>query len=320
MATWSAGTLRADLGSGNSNPPVLTPTNVAIRLIGSGQRIDADERAVLATFLTANRTEWSSGDPTGDYPVSEKSRGALAEVLEANQSALWNALVGSMCIEVRKTAPPGVELKVPAIRAIGNMAALCAAMPAASRKAFVEAFIDTLSATDNPDCAGWIVNRSLNGVGPLVHSVAWPFATLAVVTKGGDNGYYDSGGLGSPKTLLGEIVFDAVRPLEIGAPHWSLAAWEASGICRLDSEETRIDAVLLNGGAAYLKVVDENPTHRIIDRHVTRALERNKDTNPFKASILRTDLRLLTAADVRGLRWMAGENEVKISGCDRAAK
>lgn len=320
LTTWSAGTLRAALGSGNSSPPELTPTKIALRLVARGERIDPDERAVLASFLTSNRTEWSSDEATNDYPVSEQTRRALAGVLEANQSSIWNAFVRSLCIEVRETAPPGVEARMPAIRAVANMAALCAALPVRSRKAFVAAFIDTRAAAENPNCAGWIVNRSLNGVGQLVDSVAWPAAALAVVTTGGDNDYYDSGSSGSPKTLLGEIEIDAVRPMERGAPHWSLAAWEASGICRYDGEETHIDAVLLRGGAIYLKVVEEKPTYRIVDRHTARDLIRIEGTNPFKARILRSDLKLLTAADVRGLRWKAGENEVKISGCYQVGK
>lgn len=318
LATWSAGTLRADLSFGNPSPPSLTPITVALRLIGDGQHLDPTERAVLATFLTANRTEWSSlSGPTSEYPVEADTRRALFVDLESHQAALWNALVRSLCIEVRASAPPEVTTKVPTIRAVGNMAALCAALPTSSRAAFVRVFID--ARLRDTACAGWIVNRSLNGVGLLTDSVAWPAAVLAVSSKGGDNDYYDSDKLGSPKTLFGSVEVNAVRPLDAGAPLWSLEAWEASGICRSDNEDARIDAVLLRGGLTYLSVESEDPTYKIIDGRVTRDLQRTKGSNLFKFSIGRSELKRLTAADVRALRWKAGEREVSIPGCDKAS-
>lgn len=321
MSTWSAGSLHAELPFGNTHPPSLTPITIALRLVGAGQHLDPAERAVLATFLTANRTEWSSlSGPTNDYPVAADMRRALVAELESHQAALWNGLVRSLCIEVRGTAPPGVSTKVPAIRAIANMAALCAALPATSRRAFVATFIDVRAAQDNPACASWVVNRSLDGVGLLVDSAAWPAAVLAVTSKGGDNDYYDSGTLGSPKTLLGILEVNAVRPLHSGAPPWSLEAWEASGICRPDEQDARIDAVLLRGARTFLYVEDENPTYRVVDRHVAREMERIKGSNPFKFSIARSDLKLLTAADVRALRWKAGEQDISLPGCDQAER
>lgn len=319
LITWSAGWLRADLGSGNAGPPSLTPTTVALRLVSAGQQLDPVERAVLATFLTANRTEWSSlSGPTSDFPVRADTRRALFADLELHQAALWNALVRSMCIEVRASAPPEVAAKVPAVRAVGNMAALCAALPAGSREAFVRVFIDARVA--DTTCSGWIVNRSLNGVGQLTDSVSWPAAVLAVTSTGGDNGYYDSGDLSSPKTLFGVLEVNAVRPLDADAPLWSLEAWEASGICRDDREDARIDAVLLRGGWTYLEVDSDVASFEIVDRHIGRDLQRIKGSSVFKYSIGRGELRRLTGADVRALRWKAGGREVSIPGCDRERK
>lgn len=319
LTTWSAGTLRADLGFGNASPPALNPITVALRLVGDGQLLDPAERAVLATFLTASRTEWSSlSGSTSDFPIDADTRRALVANLESHQAALWNALVRSLCLEVRASAPPEVETKVPAIRAVANMAALCAALPATSRAAFVKTFID--ARLPGSTCTGSIVNRSLNGIGLLKDSVSWPAAVLAVASKGGDNDYYDSGKLGSPKTIFGTIEVNTVRPFDAAAPLWSLDAWEASGICRSDSEDARIDAVLLRGGWTYLSVVEENPTYEVIDGHVSREIRRKKDSNLFKFSIKRSELKRLTASDVRALRWRAGEQEVSIPGCDRASR
>lgn len=324
LTTWSAGTLRADLGYGNASPPALSPINVAIRLVAEGQLLDPAERTVLATFLSANRTEWSSlSGPTSEFPVDAETRQALVADLESHQAALWNSLVRSLCLEVREIAtdkvkPAKEKPNLTAIRAIANMAALCAALPETSRAAFVRVFIDRrLSAST---CIGSIVNRSLNGVGRLTDSAAWPTTVLAVASKGGDNDYYDSDRLGSPKTLFGMVEVNLVRPLDAAAPQWSLRAWEASGICRTDGEDARIDAVLLRGGWTYLTVESEEPTYRIKDEYVGRDLERIRGSNLFKFSIHRNELKRLTAADVRALRWKAGEREVSIPGCDRASK
>jgi hypothetical protein len=319
LTTWSAGWLRADLGSGNPSPPELSPITVALRLVGDGQLLDPAERAVLATFLTGSRTQWSSlSGPAQGFSVTADTRRALVANLESHQAALWNALVRSLCIEVRASAPPEVETKVPAIRVVANMAGLCAALPATSRAAFVKTFIDAQSSDST--CTGSIINRSLNGVGLQTDSASWPATVLAVTSKGGDNDYYDSDKLGSPKTVFGTIEVNTVRPFDAAAPLWSLDAWEASGICWTDGEDARIDAVLLHDGWTFLSVESEDPTYEVIDRRVTRDIQRVKGSNLFKFSIGRNALKLLTAADVRALRWRAGEREVSIPGCDKARR
>lgn len=319
LTTWSAGTLRADLGFGNASPPALNPLTVALRLVRDGRLLDPAERAVLATFLTTSRTEWSSQSGyTSDFPVDADTRRALVAVLESHQASLWNALVRSLCIEVRASASPEADTNVPAIRAVANMAALCDALPVSSRAAFVKTFIDA-RLTDST-CTESIVNRSLNGVGLLTDSASWPAALLAVTSKGGDSDYFDSDKLGSPKALFGVVEVNAIRPLDAGAPLWSLEAWEASGICRSDTEDARIDAVLLRGGWTYLSVESEDPTYEVIDGRVTRDIQRIRGSNLFKFSIGKSELKRLTAADVRALRWRAGEREVRIPGCDRASR
>ncbi|MDM4769055.1 hypothetical protein [Solimonas sp. SE-A11] len=317
LSTFSAGTFRERLGSGNSGPPTLTPIRISLRLVEEGRPIDLDERAVLASFLTANRTEWSSEDATDDYPVSKSRRSTLVQTLEDNQAKLWNALVRSVCIEVRNVSP-GKGQVLPAIRAVADMAALCATIEDADvRREFVRAFIDVRAAHDNKIACNSIVNRSLNGTGSLVAGAGWLNAALGLSAGGGDNDYYDSGVLASSKAIIGAIDLNVVRPFFSDAPPWSLAAWEKSRICEVN-DEAKIVALRLKGTDNYFEVVESEPTHRVIYGHIQRSLVRIEGSSPFKTRIARTDLRLLTAADVQGLRWGAGSKAVNISGCEKA--
>lgn len=331
LMTWSAGTLKHIINIGNTYPPLLTPTTIALRLVGIGQSLDPAERAVLATFLTASRTKWARTAGSDEfYPIDISTRLALVNILEENQALLWNALVRSMCIEVRKNAPnttnTGIEVKkIPAIRAIGNMTALCVALPdknaalprEKTSKTFSRVFIK--SDGSSPIC-GTNEYRSLNGEDLAIDNMPWSAAFLAVVSTGGGEDYYDSGNYGSPKTLLGELEFNAVRPFYIDAPPWSLESWETSGICSLDGKITRIDAVQLRGGLINLKVVEDrkNAGYEIVAQGMTRKVQRIESANGYKFSIARNDLKYLTASDVRKLRWYSVEGDRKVNvphGC-----
>lgn len=315
LMTFSAGTFRSLSGSGSTYPPILVPTRLALRLVKPGTHLDPEERAVLATFLAANRTQWSSDAASDDYPVTADARRALESVLEANQAVLWNAFVRSLCVEVRDKAPMVATPIPPTIRAIADMAALCNVLPS-EREAFVKAFIDTRKT--EADCAKPDQIRSLIGTGQSADGASWAAAALAVSPPGGDSEYYDSAATRSPMAMLGAITFDAVRPLQRDAPDWSLSAWETSGICSIGNEKAVIDAVLLRGASDYLRVVETGATHKIVNDIVTRRLVRLPDTSPFKARIGRDHLQLLLASDVRALRWKAGKTVISVPGCDRS--
>ncbi|MCA3151447.1 MAG: hypothetical protein ING77_09745 [Rhodocyclaceae bacterium] len=315
LMTFSAGTFRSLSGSGSTYPPLLEPTRLALRLIKPNSRLDPEERAVLATFLAANRTQWSPDAAIDGYPVEAATRRALESVLEANQAILWNAFVRSLCVEVRDKAPVVASPIAPTIRAVADMAALCNVLTT-EREAFVKTFIDTSKSKD--DCAKRGQVRSLNGTGQSADGASWAAAALGVSPPGGDSEYYDSAAMRSPMAMLGAMTFNAVRPLQHDAPDWSLTAWEASGICSIGDEAAVIDAVLLRGASDYLRVVETGATHKIVNDIVARRLVRLPDTSPFEARIGRDDLQLLLASDVRALRWKAGETVISVPGCDRS--
>ena len=107
-----------------------------------------------------------------------------------------------------------------------------------------------------------------------------------------------------------------MRPDRHDAPDWSLAAWEASGICRLaDDAPTQIRRLRLRGGALGIDVLDADPdttTHRIEQTGVSARLKEQRGNWPF-ASIPRKDLARLRVADVTQLEWAAASSNASLS-------
>ncbi|MBO9110007.1 hypothetical protein J5288_14915 [Agrobacterium sp. S2/73] len=320
LVTMSMGTDLDLTPTRNTTPPALTPTRVDLRLVEPGGAIDPHERAVLATFLTTNRTEWNAGNEASEfYPVTAKMRAPLVVAIEENQAKLWNAFVRTLCIEVYSATAPDVPGTVPAVRVLADMASLCQVLPKVQRSAFTATFIDPREAARDCDASvngrPKVATRAINGTGTALAPNAWVVAALSLGRKGNDTSYYDAGADGAPQTLFGQVDFGAVRPFGSDPPRWSLSAWEASGICHLNDRSAYIGAVMMRSGNRWIRVVDEKPTYTVVDAVVSRRISRLGDSDLVEPKIVRGDLARLTSADVRKIEWRAGPTTIAVSGC-----
>lgn len=322
LSTWSAGLLQDGklINRGNTYLPILTPTALSLRLIPDGYPLDQSEEAVLATFLTTNRTEdWTS-------VVNSDIRKKIEPILESHKAQLWNALVKSICVEASAVKLQGSkDQSALAIQAVSNMTALCAQIPPQFQKDFLKLFVSNLSDYNDKlyPCTNdknKIVNLPINGEGAETNRLPWSTAVLVLTgTIASDNSYLSSEGWASPNRLFGDVEVHTVRPWGHDVPSWTLQEWEDSGICQFGDQRATIESLKLHGGNRWLRVVADSarPSHQVVVEGGHRRLRRLLDSNPFAFRITKNELRRLTASDVVGLQWKTGLNNPQVSGCNR---
>lgn len=321
LAFWSSGILpEQNQGRANQTPPQVDYLPLALRLIAPGARLDAAEQRVLSTFLITNRAKWYR--PGAETPTTTERR-ELAAVLRQNQALVWNALVSSLCLEVRDTAPPADASAARlgrTLAAVADMASICRSLPKAHRGVFAKAYLTP----GDPDCEGEAY-RHVAGLADEQIGGDWIAGALDTAPHGNGSGSYY--GLNVQSSIIvtgGAVALDVVRPDRADAPDWSLAEWEASRICRVAPDEpTRIVRVRLTGAGRSIDVLDAGdtriPTHHIAHDGITARLIEDRDSWPF-ASIARADLARLRAADVRQLEWAGAASgsaghSVQPAGC-----
>lgn len=303
LTVWSSGIMpEINPGRGNAGPPPVDDMPVALRMVAVGDRLDAAEQRVLGTFLITNRDSWHT---VGEGAGTVRERLELAAAVREHQAALWNALVGSLCIEVWENAPLRESTDAPGrgrtLIVLADMASLCRALPAARRDDFARAFLDNASSCAQP------VYKGLAGLLDVPARSDWAAGALDVGTHSGAARYYAVKEQATTMVLGGVVSLNSVRPQSPDAPNWSLAAWEASGICYgADGVRTRILSLLLIGGTRTIDVIDPSdarkPTYRVVNDGVSTQLEKISDNWLFPA-IDRADLSRLSRADVRQLNW-----------------
>lgn len=111
---------------------------LALRMIAPGARLDAAEQRVL--YTSSSPTE-PNGTARAETPTTAERR-ELAAALRQHQALVWNALITSLCVEVRDIAPPA-EASAPrlgrTLAVVADMASVCRALPQAHRGAFAQA-------------------------------------------------------------------------------------------------------------------------------------------------------------------------------------
>lgn len=330
LALWSSGILPdQNPGRANEAPPQVDYLPLALRMIAPGGRLDPTEQRVLSTFLITNRANWHK--PGAELPTTGERR-ELAAALREHQALVWNALISSLCVEVREIAPPS-EKPTPTgvltprvgrtLAVLADMASLCSALPQVYRDAFVKAYLTP----GDPACKK-PTYRHLAGLEDEQIDSDWIAGALDTATAYGNGSgtYYGTGVKSSIIVTGGVVALGAVRPDRADAPDWSLAEWEASRICRVTPDEpTRIIKLYLAGAGRSIDVLDTGdprlPTHSIEHTGIVTRLVKERDEWPF-ASIARADLALLRKADVRQLEWAGAPpggviHTVQPAGCVR---
>jgi hypothetical protein len=319
LTIWSSGVMpELVAGRGNAGPPPVDAMTLALRMVEPGTQLDAAEQRVLSTFLITNRESWHNpGGGQGD--ITERLK--LAAAVREHQATLWNALVGSLCVEVwhvnDKASAPGRGI---ALVALADMSSLCRALPAGLQDSFARAFLDAAT----PSCKG-VVYKGLAGLLEEAARSDWAAGALDSGPRSGESArYFATGAQASIMVMGGGLMLNSVRPGSHDAPNWSLAAWESSGICRTpDDVRTHIASVRLVGGVRSIKVIDLadglQPTHKIVNDGVAMRLEKIHDRWVFP-SIARADLTRLGNADVAQLNWVtaaaySAPRPVEPAGC-----
>ena len=301
--------------------PAQTSFDGVLRLVAPDGQLRAQEKTLLATFLTVNRSAYSQDIP------SREDRIAAAEVVDRNQTALWNAFVGNLCVAFI-AAPVGSDRS--ALSFTSDVLQLCEAV----RKArdpklsyYSQVFVYARApGEDVADCTfpAPVLNaapRPPLAPGTLLGTLASNAAnTLGMVAAGtatrlDRTSFYDQSAL--QIAALGDITLQRPRFGERGTETWSLLDWEASGTCLDAADRTlAIRRVTLDGGAGF--AIGTGGNYRLIRRLTQSGYERRVepvDGKRRRKSLAHSDLAYLTPADVTHVEWRDPQGRRARSSC-----
>ena len=331
--------LRLRYWSGLENPrsvalPAATRFDGILRLVrvpaigddeDRGMYLSPEERELLGDFLITNRLNIVTDVSVGD-------RALAANAIENYEPQLWNAFVRTLCVEYVKVAYPNDDhlgvWNPYTLSLKADMAALCDAVPdknlqAGFLKVFVGGTLDPQGKCPEDAVASNPATGSLLGTDETAHQNNFASVVTGLANTQKNSNYY--AGVQKLKIVaMGDVTLQLVHFGTPGTELWTLADWQASGVC-VDPEKTDdlpvIYAVGLSG--FYYRVKDpEAATYEVV-RSVTDgyryAVRRKASVSSSSLSISVADLRLLTPNDVTGLIWSAaGKDWTVYPSCARS--
>ncbi|WP_292638007.1 hypothetical protein, partial [Mesorhizobium sp.] len=259
--------------------------------------------------------------------VDLDDRQALASALEQRQGQVWDAFVSSFCLTAVDIDPPVPGRKAFVLEA--NIQTMCEQFDKKAQRIFARAFLSRDRCAKGPDDPTSI--GSITGLRNEWAHGGWASAALAANSAGQSSNYYDGGDLNSPTALLGVVQFNAVRPFRAAPPDWSLAEWEAAGVCLgAKGEDLKIKAIRLRGGGQNFRIVDTLVGKtKAKTSHALKVWNGERELITVSAqgldwSLPEVALSDLTVRDIDALVW-AGTREprsptIRPEGCVRRAE
>lgn len=282
LGTWISGPVqdtKADY------PPLLSTERLPLRRVTG--RLLPIEAALLGSVLATHR-------------VALNTTPALAQAIDRQQAALWNALMPSLRL-VKDSATQPIQLRV-------DEQQFCRAF-AGGRSGHDDRTLILSSYFQYSD--GTCASNQVSDL-RMIPQLEKPLAPLTETTSGMQGGFYRSGNktvaISRVEVELGGAAMSNRDGLEA---RWSLAEWEAARICKDESGNQLAITRLELGEFQHrsLRVVgSEEPAEIeiVADRQQGRIVTQNPDLRGI-GTLSRASLRLLHAADARKATW--GEND-----------
>jgi hypothetical protein len=308
-------------GPWSSVMPTRASFDGILRKVPAGGRLSAQEKVLLGTFLAVNRSYVSSSEP------NTLQRGEAAKVVDAQQAILWNAFVENFCIEFL-ASPTEVTTSVLLFKS--DAIRLCQALQDSDRDAFSLVFVHAKPNGFKPNgfkpceiptpmtsaASPPTLPRSTL-LGTLQANARNTFGQVAAgagMSQGRSTFYID---VGLQIAAVGEITLQRPRFGARGTETWSLADWEASGICVGENgERIEIAHVILRGGASF--AIKEVGNYRVLRRLMADGYTfrvEAVDTPTLQRTLAHADLTHLTPADVVEVLWRSDRWPLVAAAC-----
>jgi len=304
--------------------PLNLEMDLVLRRVGADRRLSSAERVVLDTLLATSRLRRGDGSEGPGWAQ------AGADVVAANETLLWNALVESLCVSI--VDEPRSDPVRPLLRVEADLSHMCESIQDLGQRAFARLFVDPAAddeSNETPchlstaeeegqqqqeqrqetaDHPGHRVQRLIGGVLPSPEPVS---STSAVAAAAGDRmtGEFYATNHNVKVGATGEIRMQAAHFGDAGTEEWTLADWEESRICRdprPDVSEPRISSVNIDGFSFAILRGGEEATHevrRILGPGGYRFGVEPRSGVTGRQSLAAADLANLHPADVTFTNW-----------------